>query len=497
MSVTAASSDYSKAAIQGTFWRYLTFFSGKVMLLISTAILARILSKDDFGVVGYAITAINLLDIFSDMGIGPALIYHSEDKETSSTAFWINLSVSILLFIFAWFSAPLLALYFRDERATEVIRILSLTFPIIALGNTHQKLIEKKLAFKRTFLPEFIRSMTKGGSAIVFAFWGLGAWSLILGQLCAEVIASIAYWLSIPWKPAFRVSREKARLLMDYGARYVGADAVAVVLLNLDYLLVGRYLGVEALGVYTLAFRLPDLVVLQFARTLSGVIFPIYSKMRETSDNLARGFLLTTRYISLITVPLGAGLALVAKPFTEVLFSEKWVEAVPAIQGIAVYSLLLSLAYNAGGAYKASGRPQTIAWLGLLRLMILFPALWWAVHTVGTIAAVSWTHAGVALVSTVISLYVAARMLGLKMSEIFSALFPAVLAGSVMILSVLGVLFLVGGLGAAVQLTFCVLTGGTVYLFTLWLFQRDVIVDAGEKFRSALGASKNARRSNA
>jgi O-antigen/teichoic acid export membrane protein len=362
-----------------------------------------------------------------------------------------------------------------------------LVYPIIALGSTHQKIIEKKLAFKRTFLPELLRSLTKGGATIGFALSGFGVWSLILGQLCSEVVSTIAYWISAGWVPSMLIDRDKAYSLLSYGAKYVGADAVAVLLLNLDYLLVGRYLGAVAMGVYTLAFRLPDLIVLQFARTLSGVVFPIYSRMRETSNNMARGFLLTTRYISLITVPMGVGLALVAKPFTEVMFSSKWVDAVPAIQGLAIYSMLLSLAYNAGGAYKASGRPQIIIWLGVVRLGILLPALWWAVNVPGTIVAVSWMHAAVAFVSAAISLYLAARILNLQMSEIYAALYPSVVAGLCMAAAVYGTLWLTVTMSALAQLLSGTLAGGVVYLMTLWLFQRDVVLEASQKLRTAFG----------
>ncbi len=87
MSVESSSLSFSRAAIRGTAWRYLTFFSGKLMLLISTVILARLLSKDDFGVVGFAVTTIGFLDVMSDLGVGPALIYHPDDENTSTTSF--------------------------------------------------------------------------------------------------------------------------------------------------------------------------------------------------------------------------------------------------------------------------------------------------------------------------------------------------------------------------------------------------------------------------
>lgn len=486
MSGTNQQVDYTRTAVQGTAVRYLIFFCSKLLLFISTAVLARLLTKDDFGVVGFAITTINFLDVLSSLGVGPALIYHPESDRTSSTAFWANLIISFAIFGLAWLIAPAVALYFRDPRATDVIRVLSLTYPISSIGDTYHVLLSKRLSFNRTFLPEILRAMTKGFTSIGFAFAGLGAWSLIIGQICGEAVAAVVYWNLLSWRPAFIMEITTLKALLDYGIKYVGAGIVSIVLLNLDYLLVGRFLGVEALGVYTLAFRLPELIILQFARSLSSVIFPIYSKMRDIPNSMASGFIMTTRYISLITVPLGFGLALVARPFTLIVFTEKWIEAVPAIQGIAIYSLLLSLSFNVGSAYKASGRPQIITWTGLFRLTLLFPALWWAVTVARSIVAVSWMHASVALAGTILNMYVAARMLGLPLRDLGKALFPAIMSGLLMAGVVLSFLILSRDTGSWIQLVGGVLVGGLTYTASLWFFQREVVSDAIQIFRRVL-----------
>lgn len=486
MAETRSRENYSRAVLRGSAWRYLIFISGKFMVFVSTAILARLLTKDDFGIVGFALTTMAFFDVFSQMGIGPALIYHAEDKATSSTAFWINLTTRLILFGCAWFLAPLIAQYFRDERATSIIRVICLVFPLQAMGTIHSVLLRKKLAFGKSFRPEFFSQVTKGLTSILFALSGFGVWSLIFGQLASEVVSSLMYWFSLSWKPEFEFDLSRAKSLLNYGYRYVGSDLVAIMILNLDYLLVGRYLGAEALGVYMIAFRLPDLVILQFARTLSGVTFPVYSRMREVSDDLAKGFLTTTHYISLITVPLGLGMALVARPFTLLVFSEKWLDIVPALQGISIYSMLLSFAYNAGGAYKATGRPQIIMWLGLVRLAILFPALWWAVNFAQSIVAVSWMQALVAFISAVLSLYLAARIFNLSLKTIAQALYPSLIAGAIMTGGVSFVLFLAADRAPWEQLFLSVLVGSLAYGAGLWFFQREVVDEALRKIRQAL-----------
>jgi PST family polysaccharide transporter len=274
--------------------------------------------------------------------------------------------------------------------------------------------------------------------------------------------------------------------LLGYGINIVGVDLLGILLLNIDYLLVGRYLGAANLGVYTLAFRMPDLLILQFARTLSGVIFPIYTRMRDVPGSLSKGFLMTTRYISLITVPLGVGLALLARPFVLAIFTEKWADAIPVVRAISIYAMLLSLAYNAGSAYKAEGRPQVLTLLGITRLAMLLPALFWATNIVKSIEVVGWVQAIVALLGGMLNLYVAGRLLKLSPAKLFSALRPALQSSLFLAGAVILAVFLLEGTSPWVQLIVASFSGALMYAAALWVFQRDVVNAATLQVRSAL-----------
>lgn len=497
MSPANSRPDFARVAIHGTAWRYLTFFGGKLMVFISTIVLARLLAKDDFGLVGYAVTAISFLDVVSDFGIGAALVYYPDDKRRANTAFWLNLFVRTLLFGVAWILAPLAGAYFRDDRVIPITRALAATFPIDALGDIHGWTLRKRLEFGRTVIPDFLSAITKGAASIIFAALGYEAWSLVWGQIAGAVASSVVMWFITGWNPSLEFDFGMAKGLLSYGVHIVGVAFIAMLLQNLDYLLVGRYLGTEALGVYTLAFRLPDLVVLQFARILSTVLFPLYTRMRDIPGSLARGFYLTTRYVSLVTLPMGVGLALVAKPFTLVAFTDKWAEAIPVLQWLAIYSMLLSLAYNAGSAYKAEGRPQVLTWLSLVRLAMLFPALWWATTSAQSIVAVGWMQVLVAFVSGVINLLAAARLLGLPLRELGDAIFPSLMATAFMVAITLGVLVWTESLSPLWQLILSVLAGGGTYVGALWLFKREMVVSLIKNLRSALMKGSDANRADA
>ncbi len=483
--MTDPSPDLAKATLRGTFWTYASFYSGKLMVFLSTVILARLLVKEEFGVAGYATVVISFLEVLSDLGIGPALIYHRDNPQARVTAFWLNIGIGILLFLVTFFGAPLAGTFFQDGRAVPVTRALALVFPISALGSIHDTLLRKELSFGRKFIPDFVKAISKGLASILLALLGFGAWSLIIGQIVGRALSVVVLWRIMPWRPSFQFVKTLVRPLLAYGLNIVSVDALGITLNNADYLLVGRFLGAAALGVYTVAFRFPDLLVMQFCDVISKVIFPVYARMREDPQALQRGFLITTRYVSLVTVPMGLGMALVARPLVLAFFTEKWVEAIPVMQAISIYSVMLSLAYNAGDVYKAQGRPIVLTQISILRAIILIPALLWAIQGPGTITAVGWTHAAVAFFSGIFELFIASRMLHTPFRTILDTLRPSFVNGALMAAGVWATLAVLSSANLWLQLIVSISVGALIYAGALWLFHRPLLLGAIETLKAA------------
>lgn len=481
------SSDLVRATVHGTIWSYATTYSAKILVFLSTIILARLLIQEDYGVAGYALVIMSFIEVLEGLGIGQALIYYDRTPEITNTGFWLSLAAGVGLMLITYFiAAPLGGWFFNDPRAVEVTRLISLNLPISALGLVHEYLLIKALAFRQKFIPEFARALAKGAVSIILALLGWGAWSLIWGQLAGTVISVIAFWIVIPWRPSFNFDKKSSRSLLKYGFSIISNGGISILLLNLDYLLIGRYMGAAALGIYTLAFRMPELLIKEFSGVIGRVMFPVYSKMKNDGQRLGRGFLITLQYVNMVTVPLGLGLALVARPFILVAFTDKWVEAIPVMTAIALYSLLRAMVFNVGDTYKAQGRPGLLTQIHFAQAILSVPLLWWAAAVHGTITAVAWSQFVIALLAAIVKLYISGRILNISLLTIFKALQGPVVAGGVMSLAVVGVLQITANMTPLVQLIASVVVGGLAYGITLWFLNRSTLIEASHTLRASL-----------
>src|SRR5688572_10294543 len=172
--------DIARKTAWGFIWNFSAYFLGKIIVLITTAILARILAKSDFGLVAVAVVAINYLSVLKDLGLGVALIQRKgEVQEAANTVFTINLLLGLVLSAIVIPLAPLVAAYFRDPQVIPVLRWMGISFVINALGSVHTNWLVRDLDYRRKLVPELGGALTKGVISIGMAYFGYGVWSLV------------------------------------------------------------------------------------------------------------------------------------------------------------------------------------------------------------------------------------------------------------------------------------------------------------------------------
>lgn len=456
----------------GVIWNFTAYFLGKFVVLITTSILARLLAKTDFGLVAVAVVAINYLSVLKDLGLGVALIQRKGDvQEAADTVFTINLVIGLVLSTLVIPLAPFVAGYFRDPQVIPVLRWMGISFIINALGSVHTNWLVRDLDYRRKLVPELGGALIKGVISISMAYLGYGVWSLVFGQIGGAVASVILVWIILPWRPRLTVDRSVAGSLMKFGVSVTLIDVITQITDNLDYVIVGRLFGLVPLSIYTLAYRLPEMLLIGNLWVMGGVVFPAFSSLQDRPEELRRGFLASVRLVELVAVPVCLGLLIAAEPIVRVVFGDQWLEAIPVLRVLAIYAWVYSLGYHVGGFYKAIGRPDILLRLSILTLIVIVPSL--LIGARFGIIGVALGHLIAVLIRRIISLGLATRFVNVSILDIFGELRTSLLGALVMVPVVLAVSYFTRGLNPFLQLGLIILSGAISYLGVLWWLEKE------------------------
>ena len=362
----------AKKTAHAMLWVTLISIITKILGFGTQIVLARLLAPADFGLLAIGLLAINSMGIFRDLGFGATLIYKKDDSEhtAANTAFILLPLVASALFLIAYFAAPYIAIFFDNAAVEPIVQVLALTFVISSFGTVPSMLLEKELEFKKKVLPETVPIIGYACVAIWLAINGYGVWSLVYGQIISAVLTAGLIWFVSDWRPTFKFDRKVAKDLFGYGKHIMSASVVIFLITNMDDAIVGRVLGMEALGFYTIAYTISNLPATQITHLVGRVMFPVYSKLQDDRDVLRDAYLKTLKYVSMLSIPAAFGIFVIAPDFVNVVLGDKWMPAVPALQVLCIYGLLRSVGAINGPIFNATGNAKVLQNLTFMRLVI-------------------------------------------------------------------------------------------------------------------------------
>lgn len=466
-------------------WAYGSYVGGRVLTLVVTAILARLLTPTDFGLVALVLVAITLLESLRDLGVTQALVLvdEGEEEDYADTTFMAGMAVALLFAALVAASAPAAAAAFDEPAVAGLLIVMGLRFPLRALGATHYALAQKRLDFASRTAAEIIDVVVRGAVGIGLALAGAGAWALVGGYLAGTAAMALTLWLRVPWRPRLRLRREHLPRLLRFGGVVTLVDVLAAFIFTVDNLFVGSVLGPAALGLYALAYRLPELVVQNLANVAGQVLFPAFASLGR--ERLGPAYLLALRSTLLVVVPAAVLLAVLAEELLVLAFGDRWRPAADAMAVLAAYAALTTVSIPSGMAYKATGRPGILLALAVPRAVLLVISL--AIFTEDGIAAVAACQAGGAALLTVASTVVAGRILRVGPGAIVRAVLPFAAAGGA---AALAAATLAGAVEDPIPTVLAAGTGGLlVYAGAVAVLARGTLRDLRLRLRPAAPAA--------
>jgi O-antigen/teichoic acid export membrane protein len=352
------SSDLRGKIRRGLGWKLLNVGLGQGSEVIISIVLAHLLVPHDFGLAGLAIVFSGIPLQLTDVGLGAALVRRkSITEEDRSTVFWVTVATGVALTLLGVAISPLLASFFSNSQVMPLFAVLSLTFLFSSLGQTQTALLTREMSFRSLELRNIAATLVGAVAALAVALAGFGAWAIICQMVVTSGVSTLMLWTVSPWRPRLIFSGERFRTLGSFGVKTLGMRMSGWVNTNVDNLLVGRFVGSTALGIYAIAYNLMYLPQSYIISPLRDVLYAAFARLQHEPRRLGDVWLRINNVAGSVLVPAYLGLAAVSPDFVPAVLSSRWNAAIPVLQLLSVGGALGSLQAFNGQVYQALGRP--------------------------------------------------------------------------------------------------------------------------------------------
>jgi O-antigen/teichoic acid export membrane protein len=433
----------------------------RLLTLVTTAILARLIAPEDFGLVNMAMILVGLLSVGSDIGLTSALVQKSDLTEVQiCSVFWLNVAACWLLATVGIALSWPIALAYHEPRVVPIIMVLALMLPLNGFGQVSDALLQRDLLFKRLALVELTSTLAASLVGVAVALAGGGVWALVAQYLTTSAVMSLGRLVAAGWRPRARFSFAEVRQFLGFSTSVLFGVMVNYATRNIDNALIGSVLGARALGYYSLAYNLILLPGMAIGSMVNRVLFPALSALKDDLARLRSEYVRGLRMLAAVSIPAIVGLCATAPLFVHVVYGPKWDEVAPLMRILLVIGLFEAVS-TSGVVFWAMGRPLVlVAWAGLMLVVMT------AAFAIG----VRWGATGVAWSYVIVSppLFLgphllAARLISLKLSDLVSCVaLPLVAAGAMGVAIVYGLAYLPFSIGW-VNLAACVIAGALLY----------------------------------
>ena len=464
-------------AVQGMVWLGGQRIAVRLLDQVFTIVLVRLLSPREFGLLAMAAIFAGVLSLFAHSGISQAIIQRKEmDDEFLSTAFWANVGVGCVLFMVALGASRFLGAFMREPLAALIVVVLSVRFITDATASTQSAVLQRRMQYRSLSLRPLFGALVSGPIAVVMAYKGMGVWSLVAQQLGASAAGAAALYYAGGFRPKLVFSWRRFKEIWSFGGPLLLARFFEYAVRNTDNLLVGRYLGSVALGFYSLAYIVFLVPVIDIGFPMTAVMFSTLSRMQDDVTRLKQSFLMATRYITMIALPMMVGLAVVAPLMVEVVFGPQWLPSASVMSILALAGFLRLMVSLGPSALQAAGRTDLHMRWALLALVLYLPAF--AVGLRWGITGVAFGYLAATAVLLPIQWGFVAKVMGLSVGDLWAAAFPSAAGCAVMAAAVLSARLALEGMAVPKIGAFAVLVtlGVAVYAAVMWIIQRQAVL---------------------
>lgn len=453
----------ARRAYAGVLWSGVNGLLPAASGLVVFLVVSRVISPEEFGFVAFAVAIIGTIGAFSPAGFGDALVQRTDlDSLHLNATFWLCFLWGVGLYTLTVLSAGPLAALLDDPMLAVLMPIVGLRLILDLAAVVPSALLSRKMQFRQMAFRTLISSVLSLAACLIVLWMGYGLWALVLSQLIGALVGCAVSWLSVRWRPKWGINRQALRDLTRFGGFASGSRLITTI--NVDQLLIGAFLGATALGLFSFARRIFQMLNDVLTGALAAVSYPLLSSMQAEPEKLRETYLATTFLSAVLSFPIFIGLALVSDQVVSVVIGDQWQEAIPALQAFCAIGLLSCIGILQSALIRAKGRADWWMWYqvvqqGLTALVIV------VLYPFGITAVVI----GIAVKTWLVWPFVATavgRMINLSFARYLAQFAPPLLGCLVMAIVVLGLEHWME-YGTALNLAAQIVAGALAYGLTL------------------------------
>ena len=321
--------DLKSQGIRAFLWDFFGKFAQYGMSFAVTIFLARLLEPSDFGLVAMVAVIIAMAQVFTDIGLGSALVQRRHVLLIHySSVFYFGIAMAVLLSTLTFFSASLISGFYANQQLVPLVKVMSVTFILGALSSVHNAKLKKELNYALMTKVQLVASFTSGMAGIALAFYGAGVWSLVVQSLVQGILYTILIWTSVGWRPSFIFSWKALRQLWGFGFRVFVLEMMEAVFSRLDYVIIGKLFSPVTLGFFQRAKSLDQMIIQYSSGSLMNVLFPLLSRVQNDLQYFQSIVIKALGAISIVTFFLLGIMYLSAGELIVLLYSDKWLPSV-------------------------------------------------------------------------------------------------------------------------------------------------------------------------
>lgn len=452
--------------------KFLERFSVQIASFLTTLILARLLTPEEYGTVSLVTIFIAIATVFVQGGFNTALIQRADIRKIDiSTVFWFSLFISFICYIILFISAPYIAKFYGQDIITSVVRIVSLSLFPGALNSVQLAILTRNMEFKKIFISSFFASILSAFLGVASAFLGVGIWAIVIWQLSNITFTSVFSFFMIDWKPEIIFSFNSIKMLVPFGSKILLTNLLITFFQNLRSLVIGKVYSTVDLAFFNRGRQFPQVIMEGINGSIQSVSLPIFSRLYNKDNSLMKNEVRKISSLSyFIIFPMLVGLATVAEPLIIILLTDKWIAAVPFLQIFCFTYMVQPPQIICAEAMKAKGLSDVTLYLEIFRkimeLILLFVFLF-----SGTIwIAISGLIAGV--IAIIISLYPNKKHLSYTYKEQLSDIIKPLIASFFMGIIIL-LISKVIRFGLIINLLIEIIIGIGIYIIISYLMKSN------------------------